>query len=56
MYLIITDDGEILRTDSIDNVDLGACDNGLISIINLNGKIPSEYYLGEWVAIDVVGD
>ncbi len=52
MFLIITEDGEILKTKDVTNEDLRACESGIISIINLNQEIPTEYYLGQWELID----
>jgi len=48
MYLIILEDSEIRRADTISDDDLAACDNGLIDIVDLGGEMPKDYYNGKW--------
>lgn len=53
MYLFIHDDCVVKGVASIDDGDLLACDEGLVSIIDISTPVPKEYYNGEWSDIDM---
>ena len=54
MYLIITAYGHILKTEKLHKGDLDACNDGIISIVDIRG--PSEYIDGVWVDLEVWGE
>ena len=49
MYLIITEDNSLYKTDKITEDDKSANDDGLIQIVDVGSM--SEYYMGEWTRI-----
>jgi len=50
-YIIVFEDSEIFQSETITEDDIGACDNGLIDIVDITaGK---QYYDGGWHDINV---
>lgn len=54
MYIYIFEDCSIKYLTEISDNDLDACDDGLLTIIDIgqHGKIPKTYIDGEWVDVD----
>jgi hypothetical protein len=51
MYLIILEDGEIRKTNEIEDDTYQNCDDGVCDLIDISGKEPLGYFQGEWVEI-----
>ena len=49
MYLIITEDNSLYKTDEITEDDKSACDDGLIQIVDVGSMV--EYCNGLWPRI-----
>jgi len=56
MYLIITEDGEMLKTREITDDDLAAADNGLIDLVALHEGNPTRYCEAGWHTIELWED
>jgi hypothetical protein len=54
MYIYIFEDGVVKCYTEISDGDLDACDDGLLTIIDISksGEIPKTYIDGEWVDVD----
>lgn len=54
MYIYIFEDGGINYLTEISDGDLDACDDGLLTIIDISqhGEIPKIYIDSEWVDVD----
>lgn len=50
MFLLIFEDGTILKTAKISEDDKQSCDDGCLSVIDVNTL--KEYYDGKWQDID----
>lgn len=54
MFLYIFEDGGILKTNEVEDVDLDECDAGILSIIDISDPDrPKEYYKG-WIDIETI--
>ena len=52
MFLIIDEAGTVMRTEGITDNDLSACDDGYISIIDISGNQPVQFFDGDWHGIN----
>ena len=52
MYLFIFEDDVIKKGVNCSDDDLRACDNGILSIVDLHSENPKEYFGGEWHNIE----
>lgn len=48
MYLIIMEDGEIIRSSTYSKEDLRACKEGILDIIDISDPECPTYYNGRW--------
>ena len=51
-YLLIFEDGELKKTNTITDEDLQSSDDGYIDIVNMDSM--SRYLYGEWVEIEAI--
>jgi hypothetical protein len=51
---MIFEDGEVRRTESVDDDTLQSCDDGYVQIINISDPQPTQYVDGYWVGINEV--
>lgn len=48
MFLLILEDGEIMKIFSVSDDEKQAADDGMCDIIDISGPEPLCYYKGEW--------
>ena len=53
MYLLILEDGEVLKTETLHDEDKEASDHGIMDIIHVSGEHPRQYFQGEFHEIKV---
>ena len=51
-YLMIFEDGELKKKNTITDEDLQSSDDGYIDIVDMDSK--SRYFYGEWVDIETI--
>ena len=56
MYLIITEDGQILSSATASESDKESADMGLIDLIDLDGPEPMQYLDGVWHTVNRAED
>jgi hypothetical protein len=52
MYLLILEDGEIVKSATVNEDDKLMVDAGLLDLIDVSGDQPVQYLEGEWHEID----
>ena len=52
MYLIILEDGEVYKSETVADEDLEAVDAGVLDVINCEDI--TQYFMGEWREIDPI--
>lgn len=53
MYIVIFENGQIMKSSRVNNVDFEYCDDGILDIIDISLKDNPRYYLqGDWHEVE----
>jgi hypothetical protein len=52
MFLIAQEDGTVSKTETISEDDIKQCNNEYISIIDISGNQPVQFFNGDWRGIN----
>lgn len=55
MYLMIMEDGSVVKGEAYTEDELNSCDDGYMELIDISKpKEPKSYYRGKWISIEDV--
>jgi len=52
VYILIFENGAVVKAATIDSNDMVAVDDGILDIIDIGESEPKMYYNGEWCSLE----
>ena len=52
MYILIFEDGSMVKSETVGAEDLAASEDGLLDIIDCSSDNPTRYWDGDWISIE----